>query len=74
MKISRIVSAAALSLVLLAFTSFLPTTVALAGPPTTSNRVGAPGPVVGAGAPALVAGIGYGIYWLRKRRRQRNLG
>ena len=32
---------------------------------------GAPGPIVGAGAPALViGGIGYGVYWLRKRRRR----
>ena len=30
---------------------------------------GAPGPVIGAGLPVLAGGIGYGIYWLRKRRR-----
>jgi hypothetical protein len=30
----------------------------------------APGPVLGAGLPALVGGIGYGIYWLVKRRRR----
>jgi hypothetical protein len=30
---------------------------------------GAPGPIVGAGLPALAIGIGYGVYWLRKRRR-----
>ena len=29
---------------------------------------GAPGPVVGAGLPALA--IGYGVYWLVKRRKQ----
>jgi hypothetical protein len=31
---------------------------------------GAPGPVIGAGLPALAFGIGYGVYWLRKRRRR----
>jgi hypothetical protein len=31
---------------------------------------GAPGPVIGAGLPALAIGIGYGVYWLRKRRRR----
>jgi hypothetical protein len=31
---------------------------------------GAPGPVIGAGAPAIAIGLGYGIYWLRKRRRK----
>jgi hypothetical protein len=32
---------------------------------------GAPGPVLGAGLPALAAGgIGYGIYWLVRRRRR----
>ena len=32
---------------------------------------GAPGPVVGAGLPTLAFGIGYGVYWLRKRRRRK---
>ena len=31
---------------------------------------GAPGPVLGAGLPVLA--IGYGVYWLVKRRRRRN--
>jgi hypothetical protein len=31
---------------------------------------GAPGPVVGAGLPVLA--VGYGVYWLVKRRRRRN--
>jgi hypothetical protein len=35
---------------------------------------GAPGPVLGAGAPALAIGIGYGMYWLVKRRRRRTEG
>jgi hypothetical protein len=30
----------------------------------------APGPIVGAGLPALAFGIGYGVYWLRQRRRR----
>jgi hypothetical protein len=34
------------------------------------NKVGAPGPIVGAGLPALA--IGYGVYWLAKRRRKKN--
>ena len=33
---------------------------------------GAPGPMLGAGAPAIVAGVGYGIYWLRARRRRKD--
>jgi hypothetical protein len=32
---------------------------------------GAPGPVLGAGLPALAMGAGYGIYWLRSRKRRR---
>jgi hypothetical protein len=31
---------------------------------------GAPGPIVGAGLPGLA--IGYGVYWLIKRRRKAN--
>ena len=33
---------------------------------------GAPGPILGAGLPLLGAGgIGYGVYWLVKRRRRK---
>jgi hypothetical protein len=32
------------------------------------NKVGAPGPIAGAGLPMLA--IGYGVYWLIKRRRK----
>jgi hypothetical protein len=32
---------------------------------------GAPGPVVGAGLPAVAAGLGFGAYWLLKRRRRK---
>jgi hypothetical protein len=33
------------------------------------NYRGAPGPIAGAGLPALA--IGYGLYWLVKRRRKK---
>ena len=31
---------------------------------------GAPGPLLGAGPLGLVIGVGYGVYWLVKRRRR----
>lgn len=34
------------------------------------KHVGAPGPLIGAGPVGLVIGVGYGVYWLRKRRRK----
>ena len=34
---------------------------------------GAPAPLLGAGLPGIAAGIGYGAYWLARRRR-RNVG
>jgi hypothetical protein len=38
---------------------------------TVGNNVsGAPGPIAGAGLPVLA--IGYGVYWLVKRRRKVN--
>jgi hypothetical protein len=33
-----------------------------------NGTVGAPAPLIGAGLPGLAIGIGYGIYWLRRRR------
>jgi hypothetical protein len=36
--------------------------------PGHNKFVGAPGPIVGAGLPVLA--IGYGVYWLVKRRRK----
>jgi hypothetical protein len=33
-----------------------------------ANHVDAPAPLIGAGLPGLAVGIGYGIYWLRRRR------
>jgi hypothetical protein len=32
------------------------------------NCLSAPSPLIGAGLPGLAVGIGYGIYWLRRRR------
>jgi hypothetical protein len=69
MSTTQTLSAAALSLVLVAFA--LPPDRSVAQPATASARHhGAPGPVLGAGLPGLAIGIGYGIYWLRKRRRR----
>jgi hypothetical protein len=31
---------------------------------------GAPAPIIGAGLPVLAIGIGYGVYWLVRRRRR----
>jgi hypothetical protein len=40
--------------------------------PTPVVYRGAPGPIIGAGLPLLAAGgIGYGVYWLVKRRRRK---
>jgi hypothetical protein len=36
------------------------------------NKVSAPGPIAGAGLPILA--IGYGLYWLVKRRRKSDQG
>jgi hypothetical protein len=43
------------------------------GTPTTStiSHRAAPGPLVGAGPVGLVIGVGYGVYWLVKRRRRK---
>jgi hypothetical protein len=32
----------------------------------------APGPLLGAGIPGLAIGIGYGVYWLARRRQNRS--
>jgi hypothetical protein len=69
-----IIAAAALA----TFTLLPLTTGALAqratGPCTnTTCTRGAPGPIIGAGLPLLAAGgIGYGVYWLVKRRRRKS--
>jgi hypothetical protein len=47
-------------------------TTALLSPAFAQNGHGlhfAPAPLIGAGLPGLVVGIGYGVYWLVRRRR-----
>jgi hypothetical protein len=34
-----------------------------------NGTLGAPAPLIGAGLPGLAIGIGYGVYWLVRRRR-----
>jgi hypothetical protein len=69
-NVTRLLSATALASLLAAFA--LPT-LTLANPISCPTAVGcgtrgAPGPIAGAGLPIL--GIGYGVYWLIKRRRK----
>jgi hypothetical protein len=45
-------------------------TVARDASPGATRPRGAPGPIVGAGLPILAIGVGYGVYWLVKRRRK----
>jgi hypothetical protein len=77
MKTAQSLFAAALSLLLVALTSPLDRSVAQTALSTSTAAAkgghhGAPGPILGAGLPALaVIGIGYGVYWLRKRRHRR---
>jgi hypothetical protein len=70
MKIAKILPAFA-SAFLLATVTLLPLTTETFAQnrPVPSFRP-APGPLVGAGLPALAAGVGFGVYWLRKRRRK----
>jgi hypothetical protein len=75
---TRILSAAAVAslLAILASPAFTMTTLAqetltAAKIKPTPGHKGAPGPIVGAGLPILAIGVGYGVYWLVKRRRQK---
>jgi hypothetical protein len=54
---------------LLALMMSAPNALACNGNGNCSEHHGAPGPIVGAGLPALA--IGYGVYWLVKRRRNK---
>jgi hypothetical protein len=56
--------------VLLSATSMSAQTATTSAVTAANKYHGAPGPVLGAGLPGLAIGIGYGIYWLRKRRRK----
>ena len=75
-NVIRFLSAAALAALLAVITLPLFTTLTLALPGTpcigncngNGNVHGAPGPIAGAGLPILA--VGYGVYWLIKRRRK----
>ena len=61
---------AASTLGLLPTTTFAQSTAPVA---STAVRHAAPGPLIGAGPVGLaIAGVGYGVYWLVKRRRRAN--
>jgi hypothetical protein len=67
-NVTRFLSAAALASLLASLPLFTTLGTAQAGTPTTTSVRGAPGPIAGAGLPVLA--IGYGVYWLVKRRRK----
>jgi hypothetical protein len=70
-NVTRLLSATALAVFLAAVALPLFTTLALALPCPTSlgcGAHGAPGPIAGAGLPIMA--VGYGVYWLIKRRRK----
>jgi hypothetical protein len=55
-------------LLLVLFTALSLPSMVQSATPTTTNVRPAPGPIAGAGLPVLA--IGYGVYWLVKRRRK----
>jgi hypothetical protein len=64
--------ATALTLLLLTTGAFAQTRPSPAPAPAPTPVIrGAPGPLVGAGPVGLVIGVGYGVYWLVKRRRRK---
>ena len=68
--IAAAVLLAASTLGVLPTTTFAQSTAPVSS--TAAHRA-APGPLVGAGPVGLViAGVGYGVYWLVKRRRRAN--
>lgn len=70
-NVTRLLSATALASLLAAFTLPLFPTSTLATPCSTAVGCatrGAPGPIAGAGLPILA--VGYGVYWMIKRRRK----
>jgi hypothetical protein len=74
MSKSILAAAALATFTLLPLTTGTPAQATTACPSTTSCITrGAPGPIIGAGLPLLAAGgIGYGVYWLVKRRRRKS--
>lgn len=70
---SRFLCATALVFLLASLTLATSTLADRAPPPSPGGGgySGAPGPIVGAGLPLLaIGGVGYGVYWLVKRRRK----
>jgi hypothetical protein len=76
-NVTRLLSATALASLLTVLTLPLFTTFSMASSKDPScftpgcdhgNVHGAPGPIAGAGLPVLA--VGYGVYWLIKRRRK----
>ena len=69
MVITRILNGLAIGAVLFAVTFSTVNSANAQRNPPIRNVNGAPGPIAGAGLPLLA--VGYGVYWLIKRRRGR---
>jgi hypothetical protein len=72
MKAASAFLATALTLLLVTTETFAQSTAAVSSPlPPVPVHRGAPGPLMGAGPVGLViGGVGYGVYWLVRRRRK----